>query len=164
MERANSRYSKGRKDEPTKSGLDWHVRMTDPVRALLLRQRAVSRAGRPTGWVFPNTKGGPLSYHNWLKRGWPRVLERSKVTPREGDAQKALRRSYITSALVCNRNAKEVASEIGHTTLRMVVEQYDSFLDPSAWPDEAERTKLRTLYGWPELPGSSLDKTDSEVK
>jgi hypothetical protein len=73
------------------------------------------------------------------------------VTPREGDAQKALRRTYITSALVCGRNPKLVASELGHTTSRMVVEVYDSFLDPTNWPDELERRRLARFYGWADV-------------
>ena len=77
-----------------------------------------------------------------------RVLARAKVTPREGDAQKALRRSYIISSLVCGRNPKEVAAELGHATARMVTDNYDAFMDPANWPDEAERARLRSLYGW----------------
>ena len=41
--------------------------------------------------------------------GWAKALERPRVAPREGDAQKALRRTYITSPLVCGRNPKLVA-------------------------------------------------------
>jgi hypothetical protein len=98
--------------------------------------------------IFPNRVGGPLDYNNWRHRGWERVLERSKVNPREGDAQKALRRSYITSALVCGRNPKLVAAELGHATSHMVVSNYDSFLDPRTWPDAREIQKLLATYGW----------------
>jgi hypothetical protein len=70
------------------------------------------------------------------------------VNPRDGDAQKALRRTYITSALVCGRNPKLVAAELGHATSHMVVSNYDSFLDPRTWPDEKEVAKLRAIYGW----------------
>ena len=106
--------------------------------------------------MFPNADGGPLDYHNWRKRGWVRALERAKVQPREGNAQKALRKAYITSSLICGRNPKEVASEVGHETLRMVIEQYDSFIDPATWPDEKERERLRAIYGWPNVPATSL--------
>jgi len=73
-----------------------------------------------------------LRDHNWRHRGWQRVLDRAGVGRREGDAQKALplRRSYITSALVCSRNPKLVGAELGHATSQMVVSNYDSFLDP----------------------------------
>ncbi len=97
-----------------------------PLEELLFRQRQRSYVGREGSWVFPNSKGGHLHYRNWLERGWPQALERARVKPREGDAQKALRRSYITSALICGRNPKLVASEVGHTTARMVLETYDS--------------------------------------
>ena len=33
----------------------------------------------------------------------------------------------------------------------MVVEVYDSFLDPANWPDEFERARLVRIYGWPDL-------------
>ncbi len=76
------------------------------------------------------------------------MLARARVEPREGDAQKALRRSYITSALVCGRNPKLVSSEVGHTTARMVIENYDSFIDPINWPDDEERNRLSHIFGW----------------
>ena len=83
-----------------------------------------------------------------MEQRWQRVLDRAGVSPREGDAQKALRRSYITSALVCSRNPKLVAAELGHATSHMVVSNYDSFLDPRSWPDANEIEKLRATYGW----------------
>ncbi len=70
------------------------------------------------------------------------------MAPREGDAQKAARRSYVTASLVCGRNPKQVASEVGHTTVRMITEVYDSFIDPARWPDEEERRALAEVYGW----------------
>ena len=69
------------------------------------------------------------------------------MSPREGDAQKALRRSYITTALVCGRNPKLVAAALGHATSHMVVSNDDSFLDPRTWPDAEEIEKLRAIYG-----------------
>jgi hypothetical protein len=53
----------------------------------------------------------------------------------------------LTSALLCDRNPKFVAAELGHTTSRVVVENYDSFLDPRNWPDGDEVTRLRAVYG-----------------
>lgn len=76
------------------------------------------------------------------------MLDRSKVSPREGDAQKALRRSYITGALVCGRNPKLVAAELGHATSHMLVSNYDSFLDPRTWPEAQEIERPREVYGW----------------
>ena len=37
---------------------------------------------------------------------------------------------------------------IGHTTARMVTDQYDAFMDPANWPDEEELGSLNTVYGW----------------
>ena len=76
------------------------------------------------------------------------MILRSKVSPREGDAQKALRRTYVTSSLVCGRNPKEVAGELGHATSRMVSDVYDSFLDPRNWPGSSEIAQLTHIYGW----------------
>ena len=97
------------------------------------------------------------------------MLTRAKVEPREGDAQKALRRTYISSSLICGRNPKLVASEVGHTTARMVMETYDSFIDPANWP-EAEIARLKETYGWatgavsvPE-PSLNITRQDGVVK
>ena len=45
--------------------------------------------------------------------GKHRVLTRAGVQPRERDAQKALRRTDITSALVLARNPKLIAPDLG---------------------------------------------------
>ena len=140
--------ARGGRVEPTKTGASWTIPTRGPLADLLRRQRALTYVGRTESWIFPNRTGGPLDYHNWRHRGWKRVLDRSKVSPREGDAQKALRRTYITSALVCGRNPKLVAAELGHATSHMVVSNYDSFLDPRAWPDAEEIEQLRAIYGW----------------
>jgi len=140
--------ARGGRIEPTKTGTSWTIPLRAPLADLLRRQRALSYVGRTESWVFPNRGGGPLDYHNWRHRGWQRVLDRAGVSPREGDAQKALRRSYITSALVCSRNPKLVAAELGHATSHMVVSNYDSFLDPRTWPEPEEIDRLRGIYGW----------------
>ena len=101
--------------------------------------------------MFPNTAGRPIHYSNWLQRGWAAVLERAGVRPRNGDAQKALRRTYVTSSLVCGRNPNAVAGDLSHATARMVTEVYDSFLDPASWPGEAEQARLIEIYGWADV-------------
>jgi integrase len=140
--------ARGGRVEPTMTGASWTIPARSPLADLLRRQRAISYVGRTDSWIFPNHAGGPLDYQNWRHRGWKRVLERSQVSPREGDAQNALRRSYITGALVCGRNPKLVAAELGHATSHMVVSNYDSFLDPRTWPEAEEIEKLRAIYGW----------------
>ena len=60
----------------------------------------------------------------------------------------SLSNAYISSALFCGGNPKLVASEVGHTTARMVIENYDSFIDPADWPDAAERGRLAHIFGW----------------
>ena len=145
----------------TKTAAVWSIRIGRPLEGLLFRQRQRSYVGREESWVFPNSKGGHLNYRNWLDRGWPRALERAGVKPREGDAQKALRRSYVTSALICGRNPKLVSSEVGHTTARMIIENYDSFIDPTNWPDAEEREHLARIFGWDgdEIVGSRARAT-----
>jgi hypothetical protein len=68
-------------------------------------------------------------------------LARAELRP--AHTQKELRRSYITSALVCDRNPKLIAAELGHASSHMVVNNYGSFLDPENWPDGAETRRLR---------------------
>ncbi len=107
--------------------------------------------------------GEPLEYRNWFRRGWRPVLERAGVQPRARDAQKALRRTYVTSSLMLDRNPKLIAAELGHTTARMVTDNYDSWMDPSRWPDEEELDRLRAVYGWarPGTGGRKLQPQDT---
>jgi integrase len=135
-------------DEPTKTGAKWVIRMTEPLYRLLQVQKPRTYLGRLDGRVFPGVRGGVMSYSEWRKRGWLTPIRRAKVSPREGDAQKALRRSFITSALVCGRNPKQVSEAIGHKTTRMVTDVYDSFLGEDAWADDAEVPRLQGIYGW----------------
>ncbi len=137
-----------RTDEPTTTGEDWNIPLRPPVAELLQVQQERSFVGRTEGRIFPGPSGGPISYTSWLRRGWRRALTRAKVEPREGDAQKAARRSYITSGLICGRNSKLISGEVGHTTVRMITEVYDSFIDPARWPDEDECHAVAGLYGW----------------
>jgi hypothetical protein len=50
------------------------------------------------------------------------------------------------------RNPKVMEQErkegIGHTTARMVTDQYDAFMDPANWPDEEKLGSPNTVYGW----------------
>jgi hypothetical protein len=124
--------------------------MSPALSALIARQREY-RSITGNGWVFPTEVGTPQLCSNWRRQGWDKLLKRAGVEPRARDAQKALRRSYITSALVCGRDPKLVAAELGHATARMVVSQYDSFLDPAHWPDDAERAALASIYEWPDV-------------
>jgi len=35
-----------------------------------------------------------------------------------------------------------------NTTTRMVKDVYDSFIDPASWPEEEERQRLATVFGF----------------
>ena len=134
---------------PTKTGETWRVPMCPPFEALLALQQTRTRLGRDESWVFPGPSGRtPMGYSEWRKRGWLAPLRRARVSPREGDAQKACRRSFVTSALICGRNPKFISAEVGHTTTRMIMDVYDSFVDPGRWPGGEERAALAEIYGW----------------
>ena len=110
-------------------------------------------SARRSCWLrVVGTHDGRLShYWRWRKLGWIEPLRRAAVAPREGDAQKAARRSYVTASLVCGRNPKVVSAEIGHTTTRMVVQVYDSFMNPAGnWPPADEIARLKAFYGFDE--------------
>lgn len=139
---------------PPKTGAPWGLPIRPPLADLFMRQRQVSYVGRPEGWMFPNSRGDHLTYRNWLVRGLTTVLTRAKVPPRPREKQKAFRRSYITNSLICGRNPKEISEELGHTTPRMVLTVYDSFLRAENWPSDEERCALARIYGWPEPPPS----------
>ena len=89
-----------------------------------------------------------LNYKNWRNRAWPKILQKAKLSPPAGDAQKLFRKSYITNALVCGRNPKRVATEMGHTSVRRITDQYELFLDDETWPAVAEVRKIAGIYGW----------------
>lgn len=135
-------------NEPTKTTAKWTIPLRPPLRGALLSQKERTFVGRADARVFPGRDNRPLTYSEWLRHGWKPLLQRAKVAPREGDAQKALRRSYVTSALVCGRNPKAVSAELGHATTRMLIEVYDSFLDPTTWPDQREIARLESVYAW----------------
>ena len=129
-------------------GETWSIPVRPPLAELLLRQHQRSCTRWPQGCVFPNSRGNHLSYSDWFNLGWHRLLEKSGVKLRVGNAQKALRRTWIASALVCGLNPKQVAAHVGHTTTRMVNDVYDSFIDPASWPEEEERQRLATIFGF----------------
>lgn len=137
-------------EEPTKTAEKWSIPIRQPLVGLLMRQRERSYLGRPEGRVFPGLDGRPIDYSRWRKRGWIVATQRARVSPREGDAQKACRRTFITASLVCGRNPKQVFGEVGHTSIRMMTDVYDSFIDPARWPDATEIAQLRAIYGWTE--------------
>ena len=86
----------------------------------------------------------------------PRGPIRSESRALEFRIPMGLVRSYITSALVCGRNPKLVAAELGHATSQMVISNYDSFLDPRTWPDAEEIDRLRAVYGRNAVEDSSF--------
>jgi integrase len=166
IQRSRPHYGRATIDEPTKTGAVWQIPIREPLADLLRRQRAMSLLGRDGGWVFPSGADTPLHYRNWRRRAWSQLLVKAKVEPREHDAQKALRRTFVCSALMCGRNPKLVAAELGHTTARMVTDQYDSFMNPANWPDEEELRSLNAVYGWVAQgkPGSSgLVRLSNEI-
>ncbi len=134
--------------EPTKTGAQWEIELRAPLEHLLQTQRTRSYLGRVDGRVFPGRRGSVMSYHEWRKRGWIPALRAAKVSPREGDAQKALRKSYVTAALICGENAKRISETLGHANPRMILEKYDAFLGPESWPEADEVAMLRQIYGW----------------
>jgi integrase len=82
------------RNEPTKTGNSWSIPLREPLADLLHHQRGRSHSSRLEDRVFANALGQPIDYHAWRRRGWNVALERARVTPREGDAQKACRRTY----------------------------------------------------------------------
>ncbi len=137
-------------DDGTKTGEEWSIKLRPPLAALLERQKARTFVGRSEGRIFGGPNGELSPYWRWRRLGWIEPLRRAGVAPREGDAQKAARRSFVTGSLVCGRNPKVVSAEVGHTTTRMIVQVYDSFMNPANWPDGAEIAQLRAFYGFAE--------------
>jgi integrase len=151
VKRAIEHYGPASPENATKTGAEWTIPLRNPLLRLVRRQRERSYVGNADGWIFPNSKGGATHYKNWYNRGWKRVLQKAKVEATEGDAQKMLRKTYITNALVCGRLPKRVAAEVGHASLRMITEQYEMFMDEKNWPDPEEIARLVSIYGWTDV-------------
>jgi integrase len=150
---------------PTKTGASWTIPLRPPLRELLARQRERVFLRDPEGWVFPTEHGKPPSYHNWRSRIWPTLLRRSKITlSRPGDAQKLLRKLFITNSLVCGRNPKRVSSEVGHANLRMITDYYERYIDPSNWPTPQETGSLIDLYGFEDVQRPAHNSEAKEAK
>jgi hypothetical protein len=77
-----------------------------------------------------------------------RAKRHHSVVAPPGDAQKLFRKSYVTNGLVCGRNPKRVATETGHRSVRMIMDQYELFTDEESWPDDSEVRRLAAFYGW----------------
>ena len=137
-------------DAATKTGAEWVITTSPSLAALLARQRKRRFLAGP-GWVFSTEVGTASLCSNRQRHGWDKVPQRAKVEPRERAAQKALPRSYITSAVVCGQNPKPAATELNHATPRTVVSQHDSFLDPAHGPDDQERAALISIYEWTDV-------------
>jgi integrase len=151
--RALERYGTASLDSPTKTGAEWSIPIRPPLRKLLERQsgRLLEETDElpATSWVFPSATGGPLRYANWYSRTWRRALERARVTPSgSGNAQKLLRKAFITNSLICGRNPSRIASEVGHASLRMLTDHYQIWFDESHFPAPAEIERLRLVYGF----------------
>ena len=71
---------------------------------------------------------------------------------------------FESAARGADRSGRETALGatplVGHATLRIVTEQYDSFLDPASWPSGEEVERLRAFYGW--TAGQSLPRPSLE--
>ena len=162
--RAREHYGPVDPEAATKTGAEWSIPLRRPLRELLRRQRARSYVGNPDGWVFPTAHGMCPDYSNWRNRVWPEVLRKSRVTiAGHGDAQKLLRKAYLTNSLVCGRNPKRVSSEVGHASLRMLMDQYELWLDEKNWPGPVELAQLGAIYGFEE-PGVGVKASSKRGK
>ena len=80
----------------------------------------------------------------------------------KGDAQKLLRKAYITNSLMCGRNPKRISSEMGHKSLRMLFDQYEVWMDEKSWPERGEVERLVSIYGFEDATTTLATDTSAE--
>lgn len=93
----------------TKTNRDREFRLTDSLRAMLLKRRP--DAYRPDDLVFPGLRGGPIDDHNFRNRAWVSVLEKGAVTYRK---PYNTRHTFISHALAQGINPMAIAQTTGH--------------------------------------------------
>jgi integrase len=93
----------------TKTNRDREFRLTDSLRAMLLKRRPEDC--RPDDLVFPSPKGGPIDDHNFRNRAWVTVLKAAGVTYRK---PYNTRHTFISHALAQGMNPMAIAQTTGH--------------------------------------------------
>ena len=99
----------------SKSGEDYHVPLSDDVRAVL---RALPSRLK-SAWVFPNTIGtGPFEAQNFRNRIFMPALERAGI---EGFRWHDLRHTFASRLVMAGVDLATVQSLMGHKTIEMTM-------------------------------------------
>ncbi|MFI5340837.1 MAG: Arm DNA-binding domain-containing protein [Candidatus Methylomirabilales bacterium] len=100
-------------------GSSREVSMLPTVEEALRRQRPLTQLRGP--FVFPNAVGHPWNLANIRHRVWYPTLQRAGLPARD---LYTTRHTFATTALAAGEQPAWVASVLGHTTPRMVLERY----------------------------------------
>ncbi len=95
------------------------VPMTDAVRAALKRQQ--DGLLMPSGLVFKSRDGTPMILNNVRSRYWKPLLVKAKV--RERDLYQC-RHTYCVLRLTAGDDVRDIAREMGHSNISMLVTVY----------------------------------------
>jgi integrase len=101
---------------------------------------ALHLATYPTeAYVFQAPEGGPLRWTNFRRRYWKPAVEQLGIPARFHD----LRHSHAALLIAAGEHPKLIASRLGHTSVRTVLDVYGHLLDGL---DDAAADRLDEVY------------------
>lgn len=98
------------------------IQLSDPVLKALLQQRDITGEKM---YVFCNKAGNPLAHRNVTKRVWKPTLRLLDLSPRRAYET---RHTAATLWLASGENPEWIATQLGHSSTKMLFERYSRFV------------------------------------
>lgn len=95
-----------------------------------------------SGWLFPDSRGGPMRDGNWRRRSWRPAVESAGFS---GLRFHDLRHSHVALLISMGTDPKTIAARLGHKSVRVVLDHYGHLYE-SADRDVADQLE-RFSYG-----------------
>ena len=112
--------------EPKTAAGRRRVELSDlAVNALREHRGRCKATPHPEGWVFTDTRGGPLRRSNFLRRQWAPLLARAGL---EGVRFHDLRHTSASLLLAAGVHPKIVQERLGHATVGITLDTYSHVL------------------------------------
>jgi integrase len=87
---------------------------------------ALRKHGRESEWVFCDSKGTPIGYHNLIRRYWKPLLRKAGLP--DSTRFHDLRHTTATLLLAQNVNPRLVQQLLGHSTVSFTLDRYSHFM------------------------------------
>jgi len=138
--------------QPTKTRARWPVRLTELAFQALMLQRPLTYAKGADAPVFENpaTNKGWSDDQRQRRLFWTPALHACGI--RHRDAYNT-RHTFATCLLMAGVAPAYIASQLGHTTSKMIYERYATWI-PGALQDDAEAAKAAAALSSPTMPGA----------